>query len=74
MVFDFFGWSAFFFEWLAMYLLIWPADGIMRKEDIRMSYDGSLFQKKADEYAEKQKREKYGGPKYQAKSGPPRIE
>ena len=28
------GWTAAFFEWLATYLLIWPADGIVRKEDV----------------------------------------
>ena len=33
---------------LATYLLIWPDDGIMRKEDIRGIYDGSIFYKKAD--------------------------
>ena len=27
----------------------------MRKEDIRMVYDGSIFQKKADEYQRKQR-------------------
>ncbi|KAF7193919.1 putative peroxygenase 3 [Pseudocercospora fuligena] len=52
---DPFGWSGSFFEWVALYLLIWPENGIMTKEDIRASYDGSLFQKKADEYARKHK-------------------
>ncbi|KAK3641158.1 hypothetical protein LTR56_006880 [Elasticomyces elasticus] len=51
--FDFFGWSAAMFEWLAVYLLLWPDDGVMRKEDIRRVFDGSIFQQKADEYAEK---------------------
>lgn len=37
------GWTAQFFEWTATYLLLWPADGIMRKEDIRRIYDGSIF-------------------------------
>lgn len=37
------GWCAEFLEWTATYLLLWPADGIMRKEDIRRIYDGSLF-------------------------------
>ncbi|TKA61801.1 hypothetical protein B0A55_11771 [Friedmanniomyces simplex] len=50
--FDFFGWSAAFLEWLAVYLLLWPEDGVMRKEDIRRVFDGSIFQQKADEYAE----------------------
>ncbi|TKX20187.1 hypothetical protein C1H76_7688 [Elsinoe australis] len=56
LAFDFFGWSASFFEWLATYLLIWPEDGILRKEDVRGVFDGSIFQKKADEHAAKKKR------------------
>lgn len=40
---------------VATYLLIWPADGMMRKEDIRGIYDGSIFYKKAEE-AERKKR------------------
>lgn len=43
---------------LAVYLLLWPDDGVMRKEDIRRIFDGSIFQHKADEYAEKQRRKK----------------
>ena len=35
---------------IATYLLIWPADGIMRKEDIRRIYDGSIFFQKAKDY------------------------
>lgn len=38
---------------LATYLLLWPEDGIMRKEDIRGVYDGSIFYKKAEEYEQK---------------------
>ncbi|KAI5810261.1 Caleosin related protein-domain-containing protein [Peziza echinospora] len=30
-------------HWGLVYLLLWPQDGIMRKEDIRRVYDGSLF-------------------------------
>ncbi|KAF9271633.1 hypothetical protein BGZ68_003278 [Mortierella alpina] len=37
------GWFAAFFEWVATYILLWPEDGVMRKEDIRRIYDGSLF-------------------------------
>ncbi|KAK1985445.1 Caleosin related protein-domain-containing protein [Colletotrichum cereale] len=37
------GWGGAFFEWLATYLMLWPADGRMKKEDIRGVYDGSLF-------------------------------
>ncbi|KAJ9643958.1 hypothetical protein H2199_003824 [Coniosporium tulheliwenetii] len=58
MVFDFFGWTATFLEWLATYLLIWPEDGIVRKEEARRVFDGSIFQYKADQYAEKQRKEK----------------
>ncbi|KAL9109332.1 MAG: hypothetical protein Q9187_008180 [Circinaria calcarea] len=54
MVFDLFGISAVVLEWLAVYLLLWPDDGIMRKEDIRRVYDGSIFYKKAEEYKRKQ--------------------
>lgn len=32
----------------------------MRKEDVRRVFDGSIFQQKADEYAEKQRRAKSG--------------
>lgn len=48
---DFFGWTAFMLEWGATYLLIWPEDRVLRKEDIRKVYDGSIFQDKADQYA-----------------------
>lgn len=40
---DPFGWGAAAFEWLATYLLLWPEDGKMKKEDIRRVYDGSIF-------------------------------
>jgi len=53
-VLDPFGWLAASLEWLALYLLLWPEDGVMRKDDVRRSYDGSIFQHKADEYASKQ--------------------
>lgn len=52
---DPFGWTAAALEWYALYLLVWPEDGILRKEEARKSYDGSLFQYKADEFARKQK-------------------
>jgi hypothetical protein len=39
------GWGGAFFEWLATYLMLWPEDGRMMKEDIRGIYDGSLFYK-----------------------------
>ncbi|KAI1080076.1 Caleosin-domain-containing protein [Whalleya microplaca] len=37
------GWFGAFFEWIATYLMLWPADGKMMKEDIRGVYDGSIF-------------------------------
>jgi len=37
------GWGGAFFEWLATYIILWPEDGKMRKEDIRGIYDGSIF-------------------------------
>ncbi|KAM4057041.1 caleosin related protein [Hirsutella rhossiliensis] len=40
---DPFGWLGALFEWLATYLLLWPANGRMAKEDIRGVYDGSIF-------------------------------
>lgn len=33
------GWTGAFFELVATYLLIWPKDGIMTKEDWRVVYD-----------------------------------
>ncbi|KAL7899333.1 Caleosin related domain-containing protein [Trichoderma sp. TUCIM 5745] len=42
-LFDPFGWAAVFLEWAAIYILLWPEDGRMMKEDIRKMYDGSLF-------------------------------
>ncbi|GAA6062181.1 hypothetical protein JCM10212_001345 [Sporobolomyces blumeae] len=37
------GWIGAFFEWFASYLLIWPKDGVVSKEDLRTIYDGSIF-------------------------------
>lgn len=39
---------------LATYLLIWPRDGVMRKEDIGGVFDGSIFYKKAEEHQKRQ--------------------
>ncbi|KAI1343562.1 hypothetical protein F5Y15DRAFT_412347 [Xylariaceae sp. FL0016] len=36
-------WFGAFFEWMATYLMLWPDDGRMKKEDIRRIYDGSIF-------------------------------
>ncbi|KAK7192079.1 caleosin domain containing protein [Paraphaeosphaeria sporulosa] len=38
-------WGGALFEWLATYLMLWPDDGRMMKEDIRGIYDGSIFYK-----------------------------
>jgi len=43
MLVDPIGWGAAFFEWLATYLMLWPEDGRIMKEDIRGIYDGSIF-------------------------------
>lgn len=53
---DLFGASAAGLEWLATYLLLWPDDGIVRKEDARRVFDGSIFQDKADEYQQRRRR------------------
>ncbi|KAK6829404.1 Zinc finger- ZZ-type [Apiospora arundinis] len=37
------GWFGAFFEWFATYLMLWPEDGKIWKEDIRRVYDGSIF-------------------------------
>ncbi|GAA6018005.1 hypothetical protein JCM11491_000028 [Sporobolomyces phaffii] len=42
-VLDPIGWIGAFFEWFASYLLIWPKNGVVNKEDLRTIYDGSLF-------------------------------
>ncbi|KAG0354407.1 caleosin domain-containing protein [Gamsiella multidivaricata] len=42
-----------FFEWMSMYWVLWPEDGVMRKEDIRRIYDGSLFYDLAEKKAKK---------------------
>ncbi|KAF9977335.1 hypothetical protein BGZ73_006376 [Actinomortierella ambigua] len=53
---DPFGWSASFFEWFAAYLLLWPEDDIMRKDDIRRIFDGSIF----FELAERRRKQREG--------------
>ncbi|KAK6442511.1 hypothetical protein LTR95_001251 [Oleoguttula sp. CCFEE 5521] len=47
---DVFGSIAAAFEWIAVYLLIWPKDGLLRKDDVRRVFDGSIFEQKAQEY------------------------
>ncbi|KAI9825733.1 MAG: hypothetical protein M1826_006917 [Phylliscum demangeonii] len=63
MVWDFFGWSATMFEWVGAYLLIWPDDGILRKEDIRAIFDGSIFYRKAEEHQRKMAAKQAAGKK-----------
>ncbi|TFB03470.1 putative peroxygenase 3 [Trichoderma ghanense] len=46
---DPFGTTAAALEWLATYILLWPEDGRMKKEDIRKLYDGSIFYEIAKE-------------------------
>lgn len=53
---------------LATYLLLWPDDGVLKKEDIRGVYDGSIFYKKADEYQRRQAR-----PRHEQKGAAPRL-
>ncbi|KAG0262633.1 hypothetical protein BG011_009940 [Mortierella polycephala] len=45
------GWFSALLEWSFTYLLLWPEDGVMHKNDIRRVYDGSIFY----ELAEKQR-------------------
>ncbi|TBU54971.1 Caleosin-domain-containing protein [Dichomitus squalens] len=42
-IFDPIGWTAEMLEWLATYVMLWPEDGVMKKEDCRRVYDGSIF-------------------------------
>jgi hypothetical protein len=38
-----------------MYLLLWPEDGVLRKDDVRRVFDGSIFYEKAEQYKENHK-------------------
>jgi peroxygenase len=40
----------------ATYLMLWPEDGRIMKEDIRAIYDGSIFQRIADKREKKLKK------------------
>jgi len=51
---DFFGCSAAFLEWTATYLLLWPQDGVMKKDDVRRVMDGSIFYEKAEKYKKRE--------------------
>lgn len=40
---DMLGWISEFFELAATYILVWPKDGIVTREALRRTYDGSMF-------------------------------
>ncbi|KAK0518418.1 hypothetical protein OC834_007737 [Tilletia horrida] len=42
-IFDAFGMFAFVFEWGSTYMLLWPSDGYVQKDDILGVIDGSIF-------------------------------
>jgi peroxygenase len=46
---DFIGLGGEVFEWTTTYILLWPADGVMKYEDVRACMDGSIFWKIARE-------------------------
>lgn len=50
------GWFGAFFEWIATYLMLWPEDGKITKEDIRRIFDGSIFHEMAARRSKKNKR------------------
>jgi peroxygenase len=50
------GWGGAFFEWVATYLMLWPSDGRMMKEDVRGVYDGSIFYTLAERRERREKR------------------
>jgi hypothetical protein len=45
---DIIGWGGMVFEWGVTWIMLWPEDGRMRKEDIRGIYDGSIFYRIAE--------------------------
>jgi len=49
------GWGGAIFEWLATWILLWPKDGKLMKEDVRRVYDGSLFYEIAERRERDQK-------------------
>ncbi|KAJ7437441.1 Caleosin related protein-domain-containing protein [Mycena galericulata] len=50
-LYDFFGWFAAVFEWGTTYLLLWPEDGRVSKQDVHDILDGSLFPRLAEKNA-----------------------
>ncbi|KAG8989608.1 hypothetical protein FRB93_003580 [Tulasnella sp. JGI-2019a] len=53
--FDPSGWTANALEWVATYLLLWPEDGRMKKEDVKGVFNGTIFYKIADENKQKKR-------------------
>lgn len=47
---DLFGQVSAFFEWFFTFILLWPQDGVLRKNDVRSVIDGSIFFEKAAEH------------------------
>ncbi|KAI1408223.1 Caleosin related protein-domain-containing protein [Hypoxylon sp. FL1857] len=43
------GWSITGLEWLTLYLLLWPRDGVMHDNDIRAALNGSILYNRAEE-------------------------
>lgn len=54
MGFDFFGQVSAMFEWGFAWVLIWPEDGVLRKEDVRRLLDGSLYHEKVVNRAQRE--------------------
>ncbi|KAF8502994.1 Caleosin related protein-domain-containing protein [Hysterangium stoloniferum] len=46
--YDFFGMAATLFEWGTAFLMVWPENGRLTKEEVMGIVDGSIFQKLAD--------------------------
>ncbi|KAF2714432.1 caleosin domain-containing protein [Pleomassaria siparia CBS 279.74] len=49
------GWGGAVFEWTATFLMLWPENGRMMKEDIRRVYDGSIFYEIAAKQVERRR-------------------
>lgn len=46
---DPFGWVASFFHWIGLYILIGPEDGRIKREDVSALYNGTLFERIAQQ-------------------------
>ncbi|KAH6644392.1 Caleosin related protein-domain-containing protein [Boeremia exigua] len=58
---DVIGWGGAVFEWGVTWLMIWPEDGVLRKEEVRRVFDGSLFHEWAREVERKKRTGGKGG-------------